>query len=111
MKHLILSLLIISTPVHAEFWTGNKLFQHMTGTNMDQIQAYGYVMGVFDTSAGVEHCGQTAGNVTVGQINDIAKQYLEQNPSIRHYAADVLVRVAFARIWPCPKDNRKGNGV
>jgi hypothetical protein len=111
MKKFIAGLLMVPCVASAEFWTGNKLLTHMQGSNMDQVQAYGYVMGVFDTAAGVDHCGQGAGNVTVGQINDIAKQYLEQNPSIRHFSADLLVRAAFARTWPCPKDNRKGKGV
>jgi hypothetical protein len=111
MKKLIAGLLLVPCIASAEFWTGNTLLQSMKGTNMDQIQAYGYVMGVFDTAAGVDHCGQSAGNVTVGQVNDIAKQYIEQNPSIRHFSADLLVRAAFARTWPCPKDNRKGKGV
>ena len=111
MKKFIAILLCVPMFAHAEFWTGNNLLQNMKGTNMDQIQAYGYVMGVFDTAAGVDHCGQSAGNVTVGQINDIAKQYLEQNPSLRHFAADLLVRAAFGRTWPCPKDNKKGRGA
>jgi hypothetical protein len=111
MKKLLAGLLFVPVMAHAEFWTGNKLFTHMQGTNMDQVQAYGYVMGVFDTDAGVGHCGNNAGNITVGQINDIAKQYLEQNPSIRHFPADILVRAAFGRTWPCPKDNKKGRGA
>lgn len=112
MKKILVCLLLIPCVASAEFWTGNKLYNNMKSTNnMDQVQAYGYVMGVFDTSAGVEHCGQAAQNVTVGQINDIAMQYLEQNPAQRNLAADLLVRVAFSRVWPCPKTNKRDKGV
>jgi hypothetical protein len=108
MKKLLVGLLMIPAMAHAEFWTGNDLLKYMNGTPMEQVQGYGYVMGVFDTAAGVDHCGQNAGRITVGQINDIAKRYIENNPSTRHYAADVLVRVAFGITWPCPKSNNKG---
>jgi hypothetical protein len=111
MKKLLAGLLFVPVMAHAEFWSGNDLLKYMTGTPMNQVQAYGYVMGVFDTAAGVDHCGQNAGRLTVGQINDIAKQYIESNAATRHYAADVLVRVAFSITWPCPKDNKKGRGA
>lgn len=111
MKKILTALLMVPCLAHAEFWTGNDLLKYMTGTPMDQVQAYGYVIGVFDTAAGVDHCGQTAGRLTVGQVNDVAKQYVEQNPALRHYAADLVVRMAFARTWPCPKNNKGGKGV
>lgn len=109
MRKLLATLLMVPCIAHAEFWTGNNLYNKMNSVEtMDRIHALGYVMGVFDTAAGVDHCGQTMGNITSGQARDVAKQYLDQNPALRDMAADVLVRVAFSRAWPCPKSNNKG---
>ena len=108
MKKILASLLFVPVMAHAEFWTGNNLLENMKGSEVDQIQAYGYVMGVFDTSSGVDHCGNRVRHITVSQVNDVAKRYLEQNPALRHHAADLLVRAALGLSWPCPK---KGSGA
>lgn len=110
MKKTLAALLMVPCMAHAEFWSGNTLLSRMNGDNIDQVQAYGYVMGVFDTAAGVDHCGQGTPGLTVKQVSDIAKQYLEQNPNIRNLTADLLVRAAFGRIWPCA-NKKNGKGV
>jgi len=45
-----------------------------------------------------------------GQARDVAKQFLEANPSTRDLFADVLLRAAFAKAWPCA-EKKKGAGV
>ena len=108
MKKILAALLMVPCVALAEFWSGNTLLDRMNGDTMDRVQAYGYVIGVFDTSAGVDHCGAGTSGLNVKQVNDIVKQYLEQNPSTRNYSADLLARVAFSKTWPCSK---KGKGV
>ena len=110
MKHLILCTALLAGTAHAEFWDGNTLLQRMTGNHSEQMNALGYVMGVADAYNGKEFCPRS-GNITSGQINDVVKVYLERNPSLRHLTADLLTMVALSQVWPCPKNNQRGNGV
>lgn len=102
--------LLVPALAHAEFFTGNQLYQRLNGDSSDRLLATGYVMGVFDTSSGVEHCGNQLPNVTAGQARDVVKQYLDQNPSTRDVSADLLARIALNKAWPCP-DKKKSKGV
>jgi hypothetical protein len=109
MKKIIAALLMVPCMAHAEFFTGNMLLTRMQSKDyMDQMQALGYVMGVFDASNLIDHCGGNRHTITGGQAMDVARQYIENNPSVRDSAADLLVRVAFKKAWPCPKSNNKG---
>lgn len=91
---------------HAEFKDGNRLLMEMTGNNMQQMAAIGYVAGAADAYLNVTHC--MPGTVTLGQVHDMTKQYLEANPSQRHYSADSLVNAVLTATWPCA---RKGRGA
>jgi len=111
MKHIILcTALLVGGAARAEFFDGNTLLQRMTGNHSEQMNALDYVMGVADSYNGKEFCPRS-GNITSGQINDVVKVYLERNPSLRHLTGDLLTMVALSQVWPCPKNNQRGNGV
>lgn len=103
---LILSLVAGSAQA-GTFWDGNKLYGKLQGNNMEQMQALGYVMGVSDAEDTTTICSPNT--VTSGQMFDIVKQYLENNPTVRHYPADMLVKIVLGRVWPCEK--KKGQSL
>ena len=104
MKKLLLVLCVAlhTTTARAEFETGNTLYTKMQDqSNGERMYVMGYVTGVFDAHQHISHCLPSNVNVTIGQVTDIARMYLQNNPSIRHKTADVLLRDAFRAIWPC----------
>lgn len=106
MKKILAGLLFVPVIAHASFYTGNDLFSKMNGDSYDKFVAAGYVMGVYDSLNKILFCAPA--NVTLGQVTDMVKQYLEVNPSRRHFSADSLMSDALRQVWPCPK---KGSGA
>lgn len=105
MKHTLTALALVASTAHAEFMDGNKLLADMNGSQMKQMHAIGYVIGVTDALTSVTVCMPR--NVTSGQAHDMVKQYLEDNPGVRHFSADSLVNRVLSNVWPC----KKGSGV
>ena len=102
MKKLLVALLMLPAMAHAEFWTGNKLYERMTSSDMtDRIQAMGYVMGVYDVAVHALFCPGNETNITVGQVRDMAMNWLANNPHRRNESAEKLVTEAFKQVWPC----------
>jgi hypothetical protein len=102
MKKLLVALLMVPAMARAEFETGNTLYTKMQDQSIsEKMYVMGYVTGVFDAYQHISHCLPSNVNVTIGQVTDIARMYLQNNPSIRHKTADVLLRDAFKAIWPC----------
>ena len=122
MKNLFKSIIAVtvmclSQPALA--LSGNELKQHC---NDESIYANGictgYVIGVARGSASwhneiknylsdalpeelIEpHC--IPENVSLGQLRDIVKKYLENNPEVLHYDAASLVLLAFHYSFDCP---------
>lgn len=111
MKKLAAILMFVPLIAHAEFWTGNDLYNKLTSSDsMERIHAMGYVVGIYDANVKVHFCPNEAG-ITVGQITDITKNYLAANPSTRNLAAYGLVTVAFRQIWPCTNKQQNGRGA
>jgi hypothetical protein len=100
MKKLIVLTMLAAGAAHAEFYTGNDLLERMNGTEVQKLIALGYVGGVADAMNNRVICMPSA---TLGQTRDIVKQYLENNPSIRHYSADSLIQSVLSSMWPCAK--------
>lgn len=106
---LVLCVTLYATVARAEFETGNTLYAKMMDQSSgERMYVMGYVTGVFDAHQHINHCPPDGVNLTIGQITDIARQHLQQNPAIRHRTADVLIRDAFRNLWPC--QNRGGGG-
>lgn len=109
MKHYLLALALSATAAHAEFWDGNKLHHRLNSEeSMDRMMALGYIAGVSDTMTSINHC--PAKNVTLGQMRDIVKNYVENLPAIRHRTADTLVLDALKIAFPCPANSNNRNG-
>ncbi len=108
MKHVAWSLVLVACSVHAEFKDGNKLYADMTGSAAHQMHAMGYVMGVADALAGVTVCAPS--NVSAGQVFDMVKMYLEEQPQLRHFMGDALVNRVLSKAWPC-RNNRGGSNL
>ena len=111
MKKALAMLLFIPCVASAEFWTGNDFYNKATGQPTDAIQAYGYAIGVYDVGVHVWFCPSTERGITVGQVSDIAKNWLANNAHRRHESAEKLLKEAFSQVWPCPQRNRQGKGV
>jgi hypothetical protein len=99
MKRAILCLALVAGTAHAEFLDGNKLLSDMKGSHGFQMSALGYVMGVADSIQSVTAC--VPPSVTSGQVLDMVRNYLEANPAIRHFTADVIVTDVLKRAFPC----------
>lgn len=108
MKRLITTMLLCAATVaHADFITGNKLMEYYREDHyFSKGFVMGYVAGVYDAGASITHCPPST--VTLGQVNDLARRHLEDNPAIRsEFASIILVRL-FRQTWPCAK---KGTGI
>ena len=98
---VFLMLALASPVVSAQFWSGNLLLQRLTsGSSMDVVNAYGYIIGVADaTNGNGQHC--VPNGVTVRQLSDVVQRFLENVPEMRHGPADSFVNVALRNAWPC----------
>lgn len=110
IKLLILVALFWPAPkANAEFFTGNGLLNLLQSHEIiDRIHGLGYVQGVFDAYSNITICPPAG--VTAGQVRDMIKNYLENNPAIRNKTADIIIRDAFKLVWPCANRN-SGRGV
>jgi len=89
-----------ASQARAEFFTGNDLATLLNSqSNSDRIQALGFIQGVFDVYVHVTICPPA--NVTAGQLNDMIRNYLNNNPAIRHHTAERLINQALKQVWPC----------
>ena len=102
---LFFSAALLAGSAHAEFWDGNRLLDRMNGGIAEQMQALGYVMGISDMGQDTLHCPPP--NATAGQMEDIVKRYLNNNPAVRHLSADTIVNRALALVFPCSTGGKK----
>ena len=107
MRKILAALLFVPSMAMAEFETGNKLYQNMTSNSVsEKMYAIGYVAGVFDAYQHVYIC-PPANSLTLGQVHDLFKQYLEYNPAIRHRTADAIIKEVLEKTWPCTNRNNR----
>lgn len=109
MKAMIATLALVCCSAHAEFRDGNKLLSEIVSDNYQANSlALGYIMGVADVGYGATHCAP--GSVTSGQMRDMVRNWLTDNPQYRHFMGDVIVAGVLRNTWPCAK-KEKGNGA
>lgn len=100
-KLILMSVLFAST-AHAFFYDGNDLLRRLNSDDeVLQMVALGYVTGVSDANKGRTHC--MPNNVTTGQLRDMVRNYLNNNPAERHFSAHSIVRAVLASVFPCEK--------
>ena len=109
MKKLLATALMVPCLAYADFWTGNNLYSKQTGNSAEQINAMGYVMGVYDLGVYVHFCPASESGITAGQVNDMVRNWLANNPHRRNEPAERLIRETFSQVWPCA--NRKRSGI
>jgi hypothetical protein len=98
----ILLAALLATSAHADFKSGNELLDHVNADNYyNKGSALGYMTGVVDAYAGIYFCPPVT--ITGGQVQDIVRNYLTQNPSTRHEGASILVYRAIVEFFPCKK--------
>jgi hypothetical protein len=78
---------------------GNKLHSELNGTNVEQLVAEGYILGVVDTSS-LKDC-ENMRNVKGGQLFDTVKNYLKSNPEIRQHRASYIVESIIKEKFNC----------
>lgn len=105
---LVFAALFATLDVRAEFYSGNDLHEYCTSTNnLQQGLCRGFVVGVFDTRVRLDFCSpEGATPITVGQVEDIVKRYLNSFPELRHKLAYSLVTAALIAAFPCPSRER-----
>lgn len=105
-KTLAATLLVLSSAAHAEFYSGNDLLNFLQSSGYsERALALGYIGGVADTLTGATVCMPK--QVTLGQINDLVKGFLENSPQHRHNSADVIVATVLKTAWPCQRQQRE----
>jgi len=108
MKRLLIALTaaLAFSALATYFNDGNKLLADMDdGSNTSKMYALGYVAGVVDSLNQVVFCMPST--VTVGQVNDMVRNYIRNTPAERHLPGDVIIAKAFGIAFPC----KKGGGV
>lgn len=99
MKALLIAAAMFATSAHADFIDGNELYQRMNGSHSKQMTIYGYLTGVFDSTYKIYHCSPE--NITAGQLFDMAKMTLENEPENRANSGAVIVVTMLAKRFPC----------
>jgi hypothetical protein len=99
MKSLILILAFFSASAFAQTkQDGNAFLKEITGNDMVQMYALGYVFGMSELIPCI------SGEITNGQLVDVVKKYLEQNPETRHLHRSTLVFRALSGAFPCKQE-------
>ena len=106
-KTILISALTVGslkgTPVKAEFYSGNELYEHCTSPGQGWSLCMGFVAGVFDTMRPLYTCKVKIDQVTLGQSKDIVLRYMTQNPQNRHATAASIVRTAITQAFSCSR--------
>ncbi|MET3498144.1 Rap1a/Tai family immunity protein [Variovorax boronicumulans] len=114
IKHLSLPALLLccaSMYAAAAFMDGNKLLTGFEGHPLDVAASRAYVMGVVDSAESLKAlpgsngmfyaCFDVPNRATAGQLGDVVKVWLQQNPQHRHFNGPSLVANALATAYPC----------
>lgn len=100
MNKWVVCLLLVAGPAHAEFYSGNELYEKMRSPDsVERLGALMYIAGVSDAHRGVVSCPSP--EVSLGQLFDMVKNYLERNPERRHRTGDWAVATVMRAAFPC----------
>lgn len=103
----------VSFNVEAAYQSGNKLKTDLND-KYGEMFAMGYIVGATEVLRDYKDVC-IADGVTQGQLKDVVKKYLDENPESLHEAAYVLVYSALRKVWPCkaksvaPNNNQTPN--
>jgi hypothetical protein len=93
-----------SAGARADFRDGNQLYAECPPESGYRLFCQGYIAAITDAArhapvAGHKVCGSA--DVTLGQMVDVVRRYLEAHPELRHFPAEDLVAEALAEAFPC----------
>jgi hypothetical protein len=95
----------LSIPAHAGFLSGNMLLSNIqSDESFKRAYAIGFILGVHDVYEDQIIC--SGANVTGGQLRDIVKKFLENNPSERDLPAHLLVMISLGKAFPCKSKSK-----
>jgi hypothetical protein len=113
MKKLLLTtLLALTSPLAAAgFYDGNELHEMLNSPDaLHRARGMAYIAGSFDALDGLDRVAGGRSNnftfcqpenMTLGQLNDIVRQFLHANPTKRSQEAYRLVLAALVTAFPC----------
>ena len=90
-----------------DFVSGSQLFEYLQGEingngDFNAGVGSGYVIGVVDTLNRITFCVPLGGSgATIGQINHVVYNYMQQHPQQWNKPAGVVVADALRNSWPC----------
>jgi hypothetical protein len=111
MLLFLLSLILPYSYAQGGFYDGHRLYSALSydttrdsainsenvGLLREYIQAYGYILGVFDALSG---SFSSAGKQTNEQLKDVVLKYLREHPEQRRLNAASLVGQAYKEAFP-----------
>lgn len=103
MKKIIFTMLALFTgSAHADFYTGNKLKSLCNSQNyVESSVCIGYTVGITDSFSGYLFCPPA--EVTAGQLVEMVKKYMNENPAKLHEPSSSIVVDAIKKDFPCKK--------
>lgn len=93
----------------SEFESGNSLYAKLTGDQADRLMAMSYIVGIHDAYAAITICAPDG--ITKGQLADMIRNLLANNPAQRHRPASILINDSLSKLWPCKNNKSQGQGV
>jgi hypothetical protein len=101
----VMLLVSFLSPSQAAFFSGQDLQAPLREIRagqpltVGQMQALGYVQGVYDANAGLLFCSR--GDVDAGQVVKAVNAYLLNHPGLLEQPASVGLTAAMIAHWPC----------
>ncbi|MCX7283067.1 MAG: Rap1a/Tai family immunity protein [Novosphingobium sp.] len=94
-------LLLVATPAHAEWMSGDQLHETCTATApVDRAMCLSYVMGVLDGFRDLDRPPRTPLDASAGQVRDAVTRFLEDHPEQRKLQGRQVIRAAIVAQWP-----------
>lgn len=115
MKYAFLLAALLSGNAWAEFMTGNDLLRLAEANNrvtsrtasdadyQDSSQFFGYLQGAFDANRNLV-CPPSG--FTTGQLSEIVKKFIRNNPEKLHFTGDVIVLLAMSESFTCKQTKK-----
>ena len=101
----VLLLISFFSPLQAAFFSGSDLqvplreIRAGQPLSVGQMQALGYVQGVYDANAGLLFCSRE--DVDAGEVVKAVNAYLLSHPGLLEQPASVGLTAAMIAQWPC----------
>lgn len=101
MTKLLASLLLVfSLNANAEFVSGKQLHDWLQSNDKTaNALATGYILGTFDTGAGIIHC--TTESINAGALVSQIKMLIERATNRETFSADVAINAWLSNTYPC----------